>query len=145
MVSVSRRAEPPQRGQATLTQSSALSSGDRPPSGRNWYPDSGNRTGSSLSGTGTSPHVSQWMMGIGVPQYRWRDSSQSRSRYTTAGSPTFPADNSAVIAAAPSSLDIPVNRPEPTNVPGLVVGTPVSLGSGSPVSTTARTGSPSAR
>ena len=32
----------------------------------------GARTGRSASGTATSPCSSQWMMGIGAPQYRWR-------------------------------------------------------------------------
>jgi hypothetical protein len=32
------------------------------------------------SGTGTTPHFSQWTMGMGQPQGRCRDTSQSRKR-----------------------------------------------------------------
>ena len=41
---------------------------------------SGNFTGSWSLGTGTTPHLAQWIIGIGQPQGRWRDTSQSRSR-----------------------------------------------------------------
>src|SRR4249920_4124258 len=77
MVSVSRRASPPHVGHATFDQVGCRASGDSPPGWKST--SSGSRTGSSSSGTATSPHVSQWMMGIGAPQYRWRLSSQSRS------------------------------------------------------------------
>ena len=40
-----------------------------------------------LRAPGTSPHCSQWMIGMGVPQYRWREISQSRSRKFFAGAP----------------------------------------------------------
>ena len=75
IVSVSRRAGLPQRGQATLRNSARLFSGLPLPSGMQ---SSGSTTGRSLSGTGTAPHPgvappgpslpSQWMMGMGVPQ-----------------------------------------------------------------------------
>ncbi len=39
---------------------------------------SGNSTGSWSFGTGTAPHFWQWIMGMGQPQGRWRDTSQSR-------------------------------------------------------------------
>ena len=66
IVSVSRRAAPPQRGQSTLTQSSAVASGERPFGSHSFT--SGRSTGSSSSGTWTSPHRPQWTIGIGAPQ-----------------------------------------------------------------------------
>ena len=80
MVSVSRLAGPPQRGQSTFTQSSAAASGDTPLGTRSWPRRSGSTTGSWSSGTGTSPHDGQCTIGIGVPQNRCRDTSQSRNR-----------------------------------------------------------------
>jgi hypothetical protein len=68
MVSVSRLAGSPQDGQATFTQFSAAASGDTPLGTRSWPRRSGSTTGSCSSGTGTSPQVPQWMIGIGQPQ-----------------------------------------------------------------------------
>ena len=65
IVSVSRRAGLPQHGQSTFRKASDLFSGLPLPSGTR---SSGSTTGRSLSGTGTSPQLSQWMMGMGVPQ-----------------------------------------------------------------------------
>ena len=39
----------------------------------------GSSSGSSLSSSGTYPHFSQWTIGIGSPQYLWRENTQSRS------------------------------------------------------------------
>jgi len=39
---------------------------------------SGSFTGRSFSGTGTIPHSLQYIIGIGGPQYLWREMSQSR-------------------------------------------------------------------
>ena len=80
IVSVSRSAAPPHFGQSTFTQSVAAASGDTPFGARSAPRRSGSTTGSESSGTGTSPQDGQWMIGIGVPQNRCRDSSQSRSR-----------------------------------------------------------------
>ena len=80
MVSVSRLAGPPHGDSRTFTHSSAAASGDTPLGTRSWPRRSGRTTGSSSSGTGTSPQDGQCMIGIGVPQKRWRDSSQSRNR-----------------------------------------------------------------
>ena len=68
MVSVSRRAGPPHTGHVVSTHSLMPARGDSPvPLGS--YPcTSGSTTGSWLSGTGTVPHVGQWIMGIGAPQ-----------------------------------------------------------------------------
>ena len=66
IVSVSRFAGPPHFGHVTLTKPSCLASGDSPCGEKST--SSGSRTGSSSSGTPTSPHVGQWMIGIGAPQ-----------------------------------------------------------------------------
>ena len=80
IVSVSRSAGPPQDGHVVRTQSVAAPSGDVP-AGLSAAPRrSGRRTGSWSSGTATSPQDAQCTTGIGAPQKRWRDSSQSRSR-----------------------------------------------------------------
>ncbi len=68
MVSVSRTAGPPQDGQSTLTQSVALASGETPLGARAAPVSCGSVTGSCSSGTATSPHAPQWMIGIGQPQ-----------------------------------------------------------------------------
>lgn len=44
---------------------------------------SGSSTGKSDSGTGTVPHLSQYMIGIGVPQYLCREIDQSFKRVTS--------------------------------------------------------------
>ena len=68
IVSVSRLAAPPHFGQDTFTQSDAPPSGEVPFGERSKPLASGRRIGSSLAGTGTSPHLSQCTIGIGVPQ-----------------------------------------------------------------------------
>lgn len=78
-VSVSRRPGFPQEGQGTRSQSSAPARGF--PRSRVYGRSSGSTTGRSFSGTGTMPHASQWITGIGQPQYRCRLTPQSRSRY----------------------------------------------------------------
>src|SRR5579885_513555 len=65
MVSVSRRALPPHFGQATCFQVGWRSSGLP---GLSKVTSSGSVTGRSFSGTGTTPQLSQWMIGIGQPQ-----------------------------------------------------------------------------
>ena len=64
-VGLAHRTAPPQFGQATCFQlgwrSSGLPGMSKPMS-------SGSTTGSWSFGTGTAPHASQWMIGIGVPQ-----------------------------------------------------------------------------
>ena len=68
IVSVSRMAAPPHVGQTTLTQSVAPPSGEVPLGLRSSSAAGGSSTGSWSSGTGTSPHAAQLMIGIGVPQ-----------------------------------------------------------------------------
>ncbi len=80
IVSVSRSAGPPHAGHGTSTQSRAAASGDTPRGASAAPRRSGSRTGSWSSGTGTSPHPGQWTIGMGAPQNRCRDTSQSRSR-----------------------------------------------------------------
>src|SRR5215472_11551422 len=80
IVSVSRVAGPPHFGHSVLTQSAAAASGETPLGARSWPRRSGSRTGSWSSGTGTSPHAEQYTIGIGVPQNRCLETSQSRSR-----------------------------------------------------------------
>ena len=65
IVSVSRRAGLPHDGQSTFRKAARLFSGLPEPSG---IRSSGSTTGRSASGTGTTPHAAQWMIGIGVPQ-----------------------------------------------------------------------------
>ena len=57
MVSVSRRAAPPQRGQVTRTKAACAASGEPPVPVK--ATSSGRTTGSSRSGTGTMPQRSQ--------------------------------------------------------------------------------------
>ncbi len=99
IVSVSRFAGPPQRGQVVSTKSARFASGLPPPSVTQ---SSGSTTGKSVSGTGTSPHAAQWTIGIGVPQYRCREMPQSRSRNVTVFSPSPFAARSAAIASTAS-------------------------------------------
>ena len=66
MVSVSRRAAPPHFGQAACTNSGTCASGEPPCCVMVTL--SGRSTGNSLSGTGTMPQLSQYSMGMGVPQ-----------------------------------------------------------------------------
>jgi hypothetical protein len=95
IVSVSRFAGAPQRGQATLTKASHVASGLPLPSGTR---PSGRTTGRSVSGTGTTPQVVQWTMGIGVPQYRCRLMPQSRSRHVVC-TPPRPRSSKALATA----------------------------------------------
>ena len=80
IVSVSRCAGPSHVGQGTLTQSVAPPSGDVPLGFMSRPAEGGSSRGSSSSGIGTSPQSGQCTIGIGVPQYRWREISQSRNR-----------------------------------------------------------------
>src|SRR5690606_27148364 len=65
MVSVSRPASAPRFGHFTFMNPGVLLSGLSEPSLTMLY---GNTTGRSCSGTGTSPHLAQWMSGTGQPQ-----------------------------------------------------------------------------
>src|SRR6186997_860790 len=65
IVSVSRRAGPEHFGHLTFFHAACRSSGLPGVSNET---SSGSVTGSSDAGTGTTPHSSQWMTGIGQPQ-----------------------------------------------------------------------------
>src|ERR1700744_3047528 len=78
IVSVSRLAGPLQLGHLQLTHSSILSKG-LPVCPLIEESRGGSRTGRSSLGTATVPHVEQCTIGIGVPQYLCRLTSQSRS------------------------------------------------------------------
>src|SRR5688572_7259637 len=78
IVSVSRRALPPQRGHRAFTNDAASASGE-PPLPLSWT-SRGSTTGRFSSASGTMPHVSQYRTGMGAPQYRWRLIPQSRRR-----------------------------------------------------------------
>ena len=77
----------------------------------------GRTTGSCSKGTGTVPHRSQYTIGMGVPQYRCREMSQSRSRYVTEGPPMPRRFASSATAFFPEALERPVNGPLRTMVP----------------------------
>jgi len=79
IVSVSRFAGPPHFQQVAFTNSGICASGESPrPLNSAVF---GSTMGRSSSRTGTMPHLSQYRMGMGVPQYRWREMPQSLSRY----------------------------------------------------------------
>lgn len=84
IVSVQRSAFPPHAGQAHSTHSRIVESGvpSAPVSFKLWL-ISGSTTGKSASGMGTSPHLLQVTIGIGVPQYRCREINQSRNLVTS--------------------------------------------------------------
>ena len=65
IVSVSLRASLPQVGHFTCINSADVSSGLPLPNTISL----GSSTGKSFCGTGIVPHSSQWIIGIGVPQY----------------------------------------------------------------------------
>ena len=78
----------------------------------------GSSTGRSEDGTGTVPQSLQWIIGMGVPQNRWRLSSQSFSLYSTVPWPA-PADSSAAITA---SLAASPACPSNPSTPELTIG-----------------------
>src|SRR5579859_2694900 len=114
MVSVSRFAGLPHFGQGVFRKSARLFNGLPLPSGTQ---SSGSTTGSWSSGTGTSPHAAQCTIGIGQPQYRWRETPQSRNRQVTCLSPRpFPL-RSAAIASTDRAKSSPSYLPEYTQTP----------------------------
>ncbi len=115
IVSVSRRAGPPHEGQATFTNPSWRASGDSPPGAKST--SSGSSTGRSASGTPTSPQLGQWMIGIGAPQYRCREISQSRSRYEVAARPLPSASSHSITRWIDSDEGTPSNGPDRTITP----------------------------
>ncbi len=97
-VSVSRSAAAPQVGHETCFQRGWCSSGLP---GFSKSMSSGSSIGKSLSGTGTVPHASQFITGIGQPQYRCREIPQSRKRKFTSRLPIpFTSKRSAIASLA---------------------------------------------
>ncbi len=80
---------------------------------------SGATTGSWSSGTGTAPWSGQYTIGIGQPQKRWRDSSQSRRRKLTFCSPTPSVSSHSMafalawVTPSPSSHSLLMAGPSP--------------------------------
>src|SRR5581483_7922853 len=118
MVSVSRRASPEHLGQVVFTNEGTDLRGDSPV-GLNSTPR-GNSTGRSFSGTGFQPHFSQWIMGMGAPQYRWREMSQSRRRKVTALLPIFFSSSHSAIFFLASATGSPFRKSELINFPSSV-------------------------
>lgn len=90
-----------------LSQSSAVFRGDVPFPVR--WGILGRTTGRSSSVTATGPHEVQWTMGMGVPQKRCLEISQSRSFVLVRYPPTFLCWASWVIELKASSWLWPVN------------------------------------
>ena len=78
-MSVSLFAGLPQCGHFVLTHSVCLARGDSPFSPGKKSFTSGRVKGKSFSSSGTHPQSSQYTIGIGSPQYLWRENTQSRS------------------------------------------------------------------
>src|SRR3989344_1265933 len=107
MVLVSRFAGPLQFGHFVFTHLSIAASGDSPVPVGSYFLTLGSLTGKSFSGTGTMPHVSQWIIGIGSPQYLCLENTQSRSLYCVLILPNFFA-----ITGKALSESWPLNSPE---------------------------------
>ena len=110
IVSVSRRAFPPQRGHGAFTKPAASASGEPP------LPLictlRGRTTGRFSSFSGTMPHRSQYSTGIGAPQYLWRLIPQSRSRKLILASPSPRATSQSVAFRLASAIVRPSRNPE---------------------------------
>ena len=96
-------------------KSSDLPSGDLP-SGVN-STSYGSLTGRSFSGTGTIPQSSQYITGIGAPQYLCLDTSQSLNLKLTFIAPSLSFSSSSTIAFLASAVVKPSNLPELTSIP----------------------------
>ena len=140
IVSVSRRAGSPQVGQGTFTQSSSWARGEAPLPLKARL--RGSSTGNWSTGTGTTPQLSQWITGIGQPQYRWREMSQSRSRNWTRSLPQPSCSAKATMTCFACAEGMPSKRPECTSTPGSVQAPSAPAGPFAPSGTiTGRTGS----
>ncbi len=78
---------------------------------------SGNKTGKSFSGTGTEPQALQFTIGIGAPQYRWRDTPQSLRRKFVVFLPEPCSLKYVAIESKASSKFKPSNCPEFITLP----------------------------
>src|SRR5256885_12304897 len=109
IVSVSRFASRPHRGQTVRYQEGCSLSG---------LYSGGSSTGSCSAGTGTTPSTGQYTTGIGAPQYRCLEISQSRSRYFTARLPTPCASSQSQMRSTATDDSSPENSPLFTSAPG---------------------------
>src|ERR1700682_2227542 len=104
MVSASRCAGPPPLGHVAFKNDGTLAKGDPPAKVIGTL--SGKITGKSFSSNGTTPSLSQYTIGIGVPQYRCREMPQSFSRKVTVALPnpfsSARAANAAIASLQPS-------------------------------------------
>src|SRR5260363_421161 len=113
-VRLAARARPALRHTQSI-KAADFASGLPEPSGTR---SSGRRTGKSERGTGTTPHASQGIIGIGVAEYRCLEMPQSRSRQRVHGSPkprAFKSAPTALIASAedrPSYFPLWIQRPD---------------------------------
>lgn len=107
-------------GQEQFTHSEAEASGEPPLPVKEVM--LGKVTGKSSRGTGTGPQAGQWTMGMGVPQYRCREISQSFSLSLVTSPPTLFLRALWVRARNASGRFIPVNweGKERDRVPPLV-------------------------
>jgi hypothetical protein len=76
-------------------------------------------------------------IGIGSPQSRWRENSQSRSLYMVLAAPAFRAARYWVMAGLASATVMPLRKPEFTITPSPSCAVPSCAG---PLSTTGITG-----
>lgn len=97
----------PYLGQEQFTHSGAEASGEPPLPVKDGM--LGKVTGRSSRGTGTGPQAGQWTMGIGVPQYRCLETSQSFSLLLVTCPPTLFLRAFSVTARKASCRLIPVN------------------------------------
>ena len=97
----------PYLGQEQFTHSEAAASGEPPLPVKDvmW----GKVTGKSCRGTGTGPQAGQCTMGMGVPQYRCREISQSFSLLLVTSPPTLFFRAFCVKARNASCRFMPVN------------------------------------
>src|SRR3989344_3876246 len=112
ITSVSLLAFPLHFGHFVFTQFVILARGDSPSGPGSYFSTSGNSTGKSFSGTGTTPHFLQCTTGIGSPQYLCLENTQSRNLYLIIVLPNF-----SVIFSRASCEVSPVNSPESNRTP----------------------------
>src|SRR5699024_9645821 len=105
----------------TLTQS-LFANGDSPVPDGFTSVSSGNSKGKSSSGIAVVVPSSQWIIGIGSPQYLCLENNQSRSRYVTSFVPLlFSSSHSIILFIAASSFR-PLRKPEFTCFPSPIYG-----------------------
>lgn len=97
----------PYLGQEQFTHSGAEASGEPPVPAKDVM--LGKVTGKLSRGTGTGPQAGQWTMGIGVPQYRCLEISQSFSLSLVTCPPTLFLRAFSVTARNASCRLMPVN------------------------------------